>query len=267
MSTASINRTTGLSCLGSPCGATSWALSGEGCTGGAAIPDGDSIALTAGAGSEYHINIEGVAGTTGLDCTLTATITDAYNRSVSKALTFSVRARAAPPHICPRLHPCALQAALVDNGLSLQCMHGCRSVRDGGPGVCAGSRGVVSALARRRTLDPCPLCTRPAPLAGPQVAPMPPTVGLQLPASLLVLTGDGITFAPDGAATACPDVRECVLMWGIACDPASVVAWPLEPEPGGASLTVTTGANASSNINMAGMGGAWRAGRPTACIL
>lgn len=86
----SINRTTSLSCPAEPCGEATWEVSGDAGCEGAAIPNGDSVALTAGVGAEHHINLDGDAGTTGLDCTLTATIRDAYSQSALQRLAIKV---------------------------------------------------------------------------------------------------------------------------------------------------------------------------------
>lgn len=88
----SIDRTApgAFSCAAPTCGPASWAISGSGC-GGAAIPDGDSANVTAGAGPSFSINTAAIT-TAGLTCSLTATVRDAYARPALQTLPLVVRA-------------------------------------------------------------------------------------------------------------------------------------------------------------------------------
>lgn len=83
-----VDKANGYTCPADGCGPATWAITGEGCAG-AAIPDGDSATLTAGAGATFSIDTTAIK-VTGLTCTLEATIKDAYNRAVKQSVSVQV---------------------------------------------------------------------------------------------------------------------------------------------------------------------------------
>lgn len=84
-----VDKATGYACPAGGCGAASWAISGAGCSGGA-LPAGDNVTLSAGAGSSFGIDTSAIT-VAGLTCTLTATIEDVYGRGVDRSLSVLVR--------------------------------------------------------------------------------------------------------------------------------------------------------------------------------
>jgi hypothetical protein len=87
-----VDTTTGYTCPATGCGPATWAISGAGCSG-AALDAGNSVTVTANAGSTFSIDTSAIT-VAGLTCTLEATITDAYKRAIKQAKTVVVRRRA-----------------------------------------------------------------------------------------------------------------------------------------------------------------------------